>query len=759
MPNSFTAILVVVTTLVLAQTHGDAFDGAASLPESLAPSFRNEVMAALSKAGCNQGTCHGNANGKGGLKISLRGQSPDLDFATLTRHGGSRRANIVQPEASLLLQKPVMNVPHEGGKRFKTGSEAYRILHDWIAEGMPADANDAPSLVSLKVEPQHATIYAPETTARLRAIAGFSNGQTRDVTNLAVFESSATFVSVSDNGVATADRSGLTTVTARYLDRQVPVRLEFVPERPGFVSSVPEPANFVDELVFKQLVRLKINPSEACDDTVFLRRAYLDLTGLLPTAEQARQFVASTEPSKRVKLIDTLLDSPEFVDMQTLRWADLLRVEEKTLDRKGVEVFHDWIHESFAKHKPLNQFAKEILEARGSTYKVPPTNFYRALRVPEARAEATAQVFLGIRLQCAKCHNHPFDRWTQDDYYGWSNFFGRVDYKIIENKRRDKNDKNEFVGEQIVLLKDKGDVKNPATGETAGLRYLGNHANVASESEDEQNQDAKLDRLQRIAAWMSSPSNERFAAAQANRIWYQVIGQGIVDPIDDFRSTNPPVNEELLEALTREFVTHNFNVRHLFRLIMNSKTYQLSSTTNATNADDELVFSHVIPRRLTAEQTLDAIAQTLDVPIKFGGHDSGTKAVQLRGVRNGGHRYAAPEIGDRFLALFGKPGRLLTCECERSDGTTLAQTFEMVSGELIDQLLRSSNGRIASAVKGDGPIRKTITDLYWSALSRGPSGDELAAAEDHVKSSDDARRGLEDVGWALLNSNEFMFRR
>lgn len=750
-----------LTAVVAVALSTCAADDNASPPRDTASSFRNEVMAVLSKAGCNQGTCHGNANGKGGLKLSLRGQSPRLDFQTLTRQVGSRRADIVQPESSLLLQKPVMEVPHEGGRRFKVDSEEYRIIRDWIASGLRTDSDDAPKLTRLSVEPRHATIYAPDVATTIRAFAEFSDGQKRDVTNLAVYASSATFVSVSDSGIATADRSGLTTVTVRYLNQQVPVRLEFVPDRPGYEVKSPEPANFVDELVFKQLARLKINPSELCDDTVFLRRAYLDLTGLLPTIEKTQQFVASSEPDKRAKLIDELLDSAEFVDMQTLRWADLLRVEQKTLDTKGVEVFHGWIRDSFASHKPLNQLAGEIIEARGSTYKVPPTNFYRALRKPELRAEAAAQVFLGIRLQCAKCHNHPFDRWTQDDYYGWSNFFGRIDYEIVENKRRDKNDKNEFVGEQIVLLKDKGDVKNPTTGETAGLRYLGNESNTDSDTPtNEQKSNAKkLDRLQRLAAWMGSPDNERFAAAQANRIWYQIMGRGIVDPIDDFRSTNPAVNPELLEALTAEFVDGGFHVRHLMRIIMNSKVYQLSSSTNATNTDDEILFSRGVPRRLTAEQTLDAIAQTLDLPIKFGGHEPGMKAVQLPGVRNGDHRYAKPEIGDRFLALFGKPGRLLTCECERTNGTTLAQTFEMVSGELVDELLRSATGRIARAEQDSQTFGETIADLYWSALSRKPSADELAAAKDHVKSSNSPRRGLEDVAWALLNSNEFLFRR
>lgn len=734
-----------------------------STPVSTTPSFQNDVMAVLSKAGCNLGTCHGNASGKGGFQLSLRGQNPVQDYETLTRQGGARRASIVQPDHSLLLQKPLMEVPHEGGRRFRNGSDEWRILRSWIAAGLPADFDRAPDLVSVHVDPSHATIHGPRMSAAIRVMAEFSDGSKRDVTRLTVFESSATFVQVSPVGVAEAEHPGLTTITARYLDQQVPVRLEFVPERPDFEFTAPPPISFVDELVFRQLQRLKINPSPICDDTTFLRRVWLDLTGLLPDAARAQQFVSSSDPDKRAKLINELLDSPEFVDMQTLRWADLLRVDEKTLDSKGVDAFYHWIHKSFAERKPLNQFAREIIEARGSTYEVPPANYYRALRKPAIRAESTAQVFLGIRLQCAKCHNHPFDRWTQDDYYGWSNFFARVDYKIVENKRRDKNDKNEFIGEQIVLIKDEGDVTNPATGKSAGLRFLGDAASTTtSDSAPSTSADAapeKTDRLHRLADWLSSKDNQRFAATQANRIWFQIMGRGIVDPIDDFRSTNPPVNPPLLDALTKEFVEHEFSVRHLMRVIMNSQVYQLSSTPNDTNEDDELLFSRGIPRRMTAEQTLDAISQTLDVPVRFGGQKPGTKAVQLAGVRNGQYRYAKPETGDRFLALFGKPSRLLSCECERTNGTTLAQTFEMVSGELIDELLRSNEGRIASAMKSDQPIEQIVTGLYWSALSRQPSADELNAAVLHTQNHSDRRRGLEDVAWALLNSNEFLFRR
>lgn len=719
------------------------------------PSFQNEVMAVLSRAGCNMGTCHGNKNGKGGLKLSLRGQDPAADLLTLTRQLGARRTNPLDPTSSLLLRKPAMQIPHEGGRRFGLDSLEYTILRDWIASGMPADAADTRRLESLEVEPSHHTLYAPDTSVRLRVTARFTDGQGLDVTALSVFESSALFVTISDSALVQFEQPGATTVTVRYLNQQVPVRLECVPDRPGFSSELPETRNFIDAAVFKQLERLRINPTGLCSDTVFLRRAYLDLTGLLPTAERAREFVASTSPDKRARLIDELLDSEEFNDFQALRWSDLLRVEEKTLDARGVATFHGWIRDAFKQGMPLNEFAAGILAARGSTYEVPPANFYRALRSPEARGESAAQVFLGIRLQCARCHNHPFDRWTQEDYYGWSNYFARIDYKIIENKRRDKNDKHEFDGEQIVLIKPEGDIQNPDTGRTADLRFLGE----AGVDADDAGSSATGDRLQRLADWMSSPDNSRFAATQANRIWFQLMGQGIVDPIDDFRSTNPPSNPELLERLTAEFIESNYDVRHVIWLIMNSNTYQLSSASNPTNADDASNFSRPRLRRLTAEQTLDAISQVLQTPVRFGGAQPGIRAVQLAGVRNGGHRYSPPEIGDRFLMLFGKPDRLQTCECERTNDATLAQTFEMVSGELINELLGRDENRISRRLQAGATSEQIIEELYWAALCRAPNAEELAVARRHVEASEQQRRGLEDLCWALMNSNEFLLRQ
>lgn len=722
------------------------------LADEPAPSFRNEVMAVLSKHGCNLGTCHGNQNGKGGFKLSLRGQHPDRDYRTLARDLGSRRVNVLEPGESLLLKKPLAEVPHQGGRRFERGSLAEVVLRNWIAAGMPLDAPGTAVPVELHLSPTRKTILAPEKSVQIVATARFSDGSSRDVTKLSVFEPSSLYVTVSPDGTATSERPGSSSVTVRYLDQQQPVRLEFVPQRDGFVWKAPEPANFIDEEIFATLRRTRVNPSQVCDDSSFVRRVFLDLTGLLPPAQKARDFVASTTPNKRAALIDELLDSPEFNDFQTLRWADLLRVEEKTLDKKGVEVFHDWIRTSFEQHKPLNQFAAEIIEARGSTYKQPPANFYRALRQPSTRAEATAQVFLGIRLQCAKCHNHPFDRWTQDDYYGWSNFFAHIDYKMEKNARKDKLDKHEFAGEQSVLISTKKkDVVNPATGKPAGLRYLGqNQANGA--------EGLKQDRLQKLAGWLTSEQNRRFAATQANRIWFQIMGRGIVDPVDDFRSTNPASHPELLSRLTDEFIEHNYDVRHLIRLIANSRTYQLAATTNETNIGDETAFSHTEPRRLTAEQTLDGIASVLGRSVRFDGHATGTKAVQLKGVR-GGHRYSKTEAGDRFLLLFGKPGRLQTCECERNNATTLAQTFEMVSGELINQLVSNWATTFSLATARKEAPATTVENLYWAALSRGPTAKEKNGALKHIESNKNPRVGLQDLAWALLNSNEFLLRR
>lgn len=728
-------------------------------------SFRNDVMPTLSKAGCNLGTCHGNARGKGGFQLSLRGQDPDRDFVVLTRDWVGRRMNTANPDQSLLLLKPTMQVAHEGGRRFNVDSDEYRTLREWIAAGVPDDTARAPKLVQLQVTPLEAFLLPTGESGaawqvQLTATAKFSDGSTRDATSRVVYELSNPIAEVSHDGNVTGLQSGETTVLVRYLQQQVSVRLALLPPRSNFVWKAPSPANVIDEHVYAKLQRLRINPSPRCDDATFVRRIYLDLLGLLPTADEARRFVADAAPEKRSTLINELLERPEFADCWALKWADLLRIEEKTLDRKGTENFHGWLRDAFATNKPLDQMVREIVGARGSTYEVPPANFYRALRNPFERSEAAGQLFLGARLQCAKCHNHPFDRWTQDDYYSWGSVFARVDYKILENNRRDKNDQHEFDGEQIVFLNGKGDARDPRTDQTRRAQFLGAERPI----------NAQADPLQALAEWMTSTSNDRFATVLANRIWQQVIGRGIVDPVDDFRATNPPSNPDLLLAITNHLRGTGtsdgtspgrsaFDLKDLLRLILNSNTYQASAEPDDTNREDESNFSHAQVRRHSAEQLLDATSQALAVPLKFGGYPTGPRASQLPGVHAVRRRDGGPTGADQFLTTFGKPPRLQSCDCERSDESTLAQTFQLVSGGLVNQLLSTPGNRIDQLIESGRSNEDLVSELYWATLTRPPAADELAQTVRYVSSAQSRRQALEDVVWGLLNSHEFLLRR
>lgn len=740
---------LAVITICLVLTSSDlAVCG--EVAEKEIPSFRNDVMAVLSKAGCNAGACHGNQNGKGGFKLSLRGQDPDFDFRSIVKQHGGRRVNRLEPGASLLLRKPTSQVAHQGGKRFPIGSELYEILRGWIAAGTPGPDRTTAQLVDLQVTPRHQVLAAPNQQVQIKAVATFSDGTQRNVTDLACYETSDSVVAVDPSGMVHRQSFGETTILVRFLNRQLPVHLAFIPARPNFQWSNPPVRNYIDKHIYAKLKSLRMNPSELADDNTFVRRAYLDAIGVLPTMDEAKSFVADPAPDKRQQLIDRLLQRAEFADHWALKWSDLLKNEEKTLDVNGVKAFYDWIRESMAEGKPIDQFVRELVAARGSTYKSPPANYYRANRDPLTRAETTARLFLGTRLQCAKCHNHPFERWTQDDYYSWAALFARVDYKIVENKRKDKFDKNEFVGEQIVLVKNEGEVENPSSGQDASPRFLGGPALKL---------DAKADRLQPLANWLANPGNELFAKTQANLVWYHLMGRGLVEPIDDFRATNPAVNPALLEALARDFAESKFDLRHLVRVIMNSRTYQLSSVPNATNAEDQSNFSRAVVRRLTAEQLLDAQTQLLDAPAEFAGYDVGLRAGQIPGVRKLRRRNTSPTSDDRFLQTFGKPERLLACECERSNETTLTHAFVLVSGEGINRRLAAAGNRLDRMAKSKRDDNNVITDLYWCALSRPPTKTELHQMAQHLANAKGRFAALQDVAWALLNSKEFIFRR
>ncbi|HZY87077.1 MAG TPA: DUF1549 and DUF1553 domain-containing protein, partial [Gemmataceae bacterium] len=664
-------------------------------------SFRNEVMAVLSRAGCNSGACHGNQNGKNGFKLSLRGEDPAFDLVALTRDTLGRRTDRLRPEQSLVLLKAVAAVPHEGGKRFDAGSPEYRLLRDWIAGGLRPDPPGGPVLRRLEVHPRERVLVEPAVSVPLRVRAVFSDGSARDVTQLAVFEPSNLNVAVGRDGVARKQDAGEASVMVRYLDRQATVQLAFVPARPGFAWQPPPENNYVDHHVFAKLRRLRMLPSPLCPDSVFLRRAYLDAVGVLPTADETRRLLADPRSDKRARLIDDLLARPEFADFWALKWSDLLRNEEKVLDRKGVRRFHDWIRQSIAEGKPLNEFARELIAGRGSTYARPAANYYRALRDPQARAEATAQVFLGVRLQCAKCHNHPFERWTQNDYHSLAAFFSRVQYRVVENNRRDKFDKHEFDGEQIVWMARQGEVTHPRTGEVLKPHFLGADTPGFGPGDD---------RLQALADWVARPDNPFFARAQANRVWSHLLGRGIVDPIDDFRDSNPPSNGPLLDALAKDFADHRFDLRHLVRTVMTSRTYQLSAAPNDTNRDDEANFSHAFIRPLQAEQLFDAVAQVTGVRPRFNGFPAGLRAAQLPGVGADRPRKQPASDAEKFLAAFGKPVRSLSCECERSDDTTLAQAFQLITGRLLNNMLREPDNRIGRLLASGKPLSDVIDE-------------------------------------------------
>jgi hypothetical protein len=711
-------------------------------------SFDRDVMAVLSKAGCNLGACHANTNGKGGFKLSLRGEDPAGDYAALVRQADQRRIDIFDPDASLILQKPSGRVVHQGGVRFHRDSLEYRLLQDWIAAGAPGPNAALPAAVKLIVEPASAILVQPAGEVRLTVIAQFADGEQRDVSQLACYEATNRKATI-DEGLVRFEAFGQTTVIVRYLHLQVPVSLAYLPDRPDFEWNGLQPQGVIDTLIDANLQALRMNPSPTCDDGTFIRRATLDAIGLLPTADESRAFAADPSPDKRERLIDALLARPEFAEHWALKWSDLLRNEEKVLDAKGVDVFYAWIRDGIAAAKPLDQFVRELVASRGSTYENPPANFYRANRDPLTRGETAARLFLGVRLQCARCHNHPYDRWTQDDYYNWAALFGRIDYKVVDNKRKDKFDKHEFDGEQIVEIKSEGEVKNPRTNKDASPRFLGAQTPPM---------DSTADRLLPLAEWLASPENELFVKSQANFVWYHLLGQGLVEPIDDFRLTNPASNPPLLDALAAELAAHEFDLRQMVRNIMASRTYQASAEPNETNGVEEYNFSRAIIRRLPAETLLDAQCQVLGVAAEFNGYPEGTRAGQVRGAQRVRPRDQRPTAAERFLKTFGKPDRLLACECERSNETTLKQAFTLIGDEGLNELLGAEGSRLQELVHSLLPNADVVTELYWSALSRPPTSEELSAAEALLASGEDRPVLLQDLAWAILNSKEFVFR-
>jgi hypothetical protein len=727
------------------------FAAPAGATDPVAVSFDREVMAVLSRAGCNSGACHGNLNGKGGFKLSLRGEDPAADLATLTRDMLARRTDSHRPDQSLVLLKASGGVPHEGGVRFSARAPEYSLLHAWIAAGCPKDLPGQPTFTRLDVTPTHKILVDPDDRFRVTVTAHFSDGTRRDVTRLAAFDFANTGVArITPTGEVIREQTGETVLLVRYLGRLAPVRVVFLPNRPVPDLSRVVATTEIDRLVLAQLKELRLKPTEIAPDHVFLRRAYLDTLGLLPTVAETRAFLADTREDKRERLIDHLLARPEFAEYWAQKWSDLLRNEEKALDRKGVAVFYRWIAAQLAADRPLNAFAHDVLAARGSTYTHPPANFWRAVRDPLQRAESVAQVFLGVRVGCARCHNHPFDRWTMDDYYGFAALFARIDYRVLENKKRDDLDKHEFVGEQIVWQRRDGEVMSGRTKLPAVPRLLG--APTPNLGPD-------ADRLSALADWVAAPDNPFFARAQANRIWLHLMGRGLVDPNDDFRATNPPSNPELLDWLASDFAAGGFRLKPAVRRIMTSRTYQFTATTpDKSVMGDETHHSHAAVSPLEAEQLLDALSQVTGGAIRFGGYPAGLRANQLPAPSQIGRRSGALD-GDRFLKVFGKPDRLLTCECERSDDPGLLQAFQMITGDVVNAFVRDPNNRIGKLLAARTTDADMLDEFYLAALCRSPSSTEGKKILAYLASAKDRRAAWEDVVWALVNSKEFLLRR
>jgi hypothetical protein len=577
----------------------------------------------------------------------------------------------------------------------------------------------------------------PARWQQLAIEATFSDGSTRDVTRFSSLSTSDPSVAdVTPQGLVEFRQAGEVAILGRYLEEMVTIRLTYLEPKPGFkFPNIPED-NEIDKHVFAKLKLLNISPSDLCTDADFVRRAYLDICGIIPSAEEVKVFLADKAPDRRAKLIDALLERPEYADFWTLKWSDVLRSNRKTIQVKGTQIFQHWIRERVEQNAPFDQVVRDLVTSRGSTFTEAPANFYRVARDPQNLAETTAQLFFGVRMQCAKCHNHPFERWTQDDYYSLAAFFARVKQKADPMQ---PGPNPQTPGAEVIYTDRGGEVTQPRTGKVMPPKYMGGDIAKVADGQD---------RREALAAWMTSGTNPFFARALANRVWFHVMGRGVVEPVDDFRDSNPSVNDDLLSFLTRDLVSHQFDIKHLIRTIMNSRSYQLSATANEGNKDDTRYFSHSVSRLLTAEQLLDAICQSTEMPEKYAGMPAGTRATQL----------PDGEVNNLFLKTFGQPARELACECERESDSNLAQALQLINGPTINDKLRSPTNRVGRLMNEKKTDNEILADLYLNTLSRLPTAEDEKIAMAHLAKVKDRRRGFEDLHWALINAKEFLFR-
>jgi hypothetical protein len=704
------------------------------------PSFRTHVISVLTKQGCNQGACHGALAGKNGFKLTLRGYDPEVDYDVLTRQAIGRRVSLADPSASLMLLKPTTAVPHGGGKRLDPHSREYRIIAEWIAAGAPAPKANDKEVAALEVFPKK-MLLKPSSEHQLVVRAKYSDGTVDDVTPWVKYSSNNEGVaSVDDAGRVKVTGHGEAAVTVWYASKVLyatvtsPYTNQVSPE----TYTSWHRNNFIDDHVLAKLRSLNIAPSKRSTDAEFIRRAYLDAAAILPTSEEVEGFLADQRPDKRARLIDALLERDEYVDNWSYKWSDLLLVSSRKLGRPAMWSFYYWIHDSVKANKPWDQFAREIFTSAGSTKQNGALNYFVLHKDTIDLAENVTQAFLGQRLTCARCHNHPLEKWTQKQYYQFANLFSRVGQKSGSEP-----------GETIVYVKSSGDINHPRLLRPLAPAPLDGEAFPL---------DSDADRREHFARWLTDPKNDSFARNIVNRVWGTLMGRGLCDPIDDVRATNPASNEELFTALVKDFVDHKFDVKHLIRTIMNSNAYQLSSEANETNASDNRFYSKYIIRKLPAEVLLDAMSQVTGVASMFPNYPGGMRAVQLPDVL----------VNSQFLTVFGRPARVICDASERSVDPSITQALHVINGDTLNKKLSDPQGNIAGSLKLGLSDSRIFENLTLSALSRYPSDDErkqLASllAEARVTSGPaDAQRtsrqqALEDLAWAMLSSKEFMF--
>ena len=688
--------------------------------------FENDIIPILSRYRCNTSGCHGKAEGQNGFKLSVFGFDPIADYQAIAMEGRGRRVFPGSPQASLLLRKMSGGIPHGGGIPIRPDRPEYRTMRDWIAQGLPVGSKEDATIVSLEITPRQ-RIFKMGETQQLRAMATLSDRRKLDVTELTQFQTNSPNQAVVDAlGHVTAGQSpGMAAVMATYMG-QVDVLQVFVP-RGDAIDAYPDSkkSNFIDGHVLDNLKKLNIIPSGDCDDEQFLRRVYIDTIGTLPTADEARSFLASKNVDKREQLIDQLLDRDEFSTYWALKWSDLLRVDRLALGHENAYLYYNWIRESFQENKPLNQFARELLVAEGPLRESPAGLFYKAVPTANKRASTVSQVFLGIRIECAECHHHPYDRWGQKDYFGMQAFFTQLQYKPSR------------AGEML-LTSGSPVTKHPRTGEVVNAYALGTGM---------PEQSPEGDRRQVLADWMTATNNPWFASNVANRTWAHFLGRGIVEPVDDVRLTNPPTNPALLDALSQHFKDSEFDYRRLVKTILMSATYQRSPDVNRTNERDEQNYSRYLFKQLEAEVMLDAISQVTGRMEKFEGVPVGSRAIELWDS----------SVPNYFLKVFGRPVRATACECERVSEPTISQVLHVLNSPAIQKKLSHQDGRIRAIGVDFADNKKAVQEIYLTCFARYPTSDELAAAVEYLEQTDDRQTGLEDVAWSVMNSLEFLF--